>query len=81
MIKEKNSDIRKRKYLATEEKYQIFIEVTIAKSTCNRGVRNILRRWSIDPSDLTRIKRTPEEGAISSFKSRKGQLMGKQRGD
>jgi hypothetical protein len=71
-MKEKDSDIRKGKHLATEEKYQIFIEVIIAKSKYNRGICNILRRWSIDPSNLTRIKRTPGEGAISSFKEKKG---------
>jgi len=71
MMKEKDSDVRKRKHLTPEEKYQIFIEATMAKAQGNGGISDILRRWGIHSSDLTRIKRTVEEGAISSFKAKK----------
>ncbi len=71
MMKEKDSDIRKRKHLATEEKYQIFIEATIAKAKGNRRISDTVRKWSIHSSDLKPIKRTVEEGDISSFKAKK----------
>jgi len=71
MMKEKDSDVRKRKRLTPEEKYQIFLEATMAKAQGNGGISEVLRRWSIHSSDLTRIKRTVEEGAISSFKAKK----------
>ena len=69
-MKDKDSDVRKRKHLTPEEKYQIFIESIMAKAQGNGGISQVLRRWSIHSSDLTRIKRTVEEGAISSFKAR-----------
>jgi len=71
MMKEKDSDVRKRRQLTPEEKYQIFIESIMAKAQGNGGISKVLRRWSIHSSDLTRIKRTVEEGAISSFKAKK----------
>ncbi len=70
-MKGKDSDVRKRKHLTPEEKYQIFIESIMAKTQCNGGISEVLRRWSIHSSDLTRIKRTVEEEAISSFKAKK----------
>ena len=70
-MKEKDSDVRKRKRLTPEEKYQIFLEATMARAQGNGGISEVLRRWAIHSSDLTRIKRTVEEGAISSFKERK----------
>ena len=70
-MKEQDSDVRKRRQLTPEEKYQIFIESIMAKAQGNGGISEVLRRWSIHSSDLTRIKRTVEEGAISSFKAKK----------
>ena len=63
-MKEQDSDVRKRRQLTPEEKYQIFIESIMAKAQGNGGISEVLRRWSIHSSDLTRIKRTVEEGAI-----------------
>ena len=34
-MKDKDSDVRKRKHLTPEEKYQIFIEATMAKAQGN----------------------------------------------
>jgi len=70
-MKERDDDVRKRKHLTPEEKYQIFIDAIMAKAKGNAGITEILRRWAIHSSDLTRIKRTVEEGAINAFKAKK----------
>ena len=70
-MKERDDDVRKRKHLTPEEEYQIFIDAIMAKAKANAGITEILRRWAIHFSDLTRIKRTVEEGAINAFKAKK----------
>lgn len=70
-MKEQDSDVRKRRHLTPEEKYQIFIEATMAKAKENGSISEVLRRWGIHSSDLTRIKRTVEQEAINAFKARK----------
>jgi transposase InsO family protein len=52
-----------------EEKLQIYKEVTVARAQGNESVAEALRRWGIHSSDLTRISRTVEEGAIAQFKA------------
>ena len=61
--------VRKRRYLTPEEKYQIFLEATMAKG--NGSISEVLRRWGIHSSDLTRIRAAVEQGAVSAFKERK----------
>ena len=70
---EKNllDDVRKRRHLTPEEKYQIFIEATLAKARDNGGISEVLRRWGIHSSDLNRIRQTVEQGAIGAFRARK----------
>lgn len=63
--------VRKRRHLSAQEKYQIFLEATIAKATGNGNVSEVLRRWGIHASDLTRIRKSVEEASISAFKARK----------
>ncbi|MBT9130564.1 MAG: hypothetical protein DDT40_00747 [candidate division WS2 bacterium] len=62
-------DTRKRRHLSPEEKYQIFLEAV--KTDKNGEVGEVLRRHGIHSSDLQRIKRAVEEGAIQAFKLRK----------
>ena len=64
-------EVRKRRNLSPEEKYQIFLEATMAKAQDNGNVSGVLRRWGIHASDLTRIRQTVEQSAISAFKSRR----------
>ncbi len=61
--------VRKRRYLTPEAKYQIFLEATMAKG--NGSISEVLRRWGIHSSDLTRIRAAVEEGAVTVFKERK----------
>ena len=61
--------VRKRRYLTPEEKYQIFLEASMAKG--NGSISEVLRRWGIHSSDLTRIRAAVEEGAVNVFKERK----------
>lgn len=71
-------EVRKRRQLKPEEKLQIYKEATVARAQGNGSVAEVLRRWGIHSSDLTRITRTVEEGAIVQFKarrSRKPRLM------
>lgn len=70
---EKNllDDVRKRRHLTPEEKYQIFLESIMAKARDNGSISEVLRRWGIHSSDLNRIRQTVEEGAISAFRARK----------
>ncbi len=69
MEKNRDNEVRKRRHLSPEEKFQIFIEATMAKA--NGNVSEVLRRWGIHANDLTRIRRAIEESAISIFKARK----------
>jgi len=62
---------RKRRYLTPEAKYQIFLEATMAKAKGNGSISEVLRRWGIHSSDLTRIRAAVEEGAVNVFKERK----------
>jgi transposase-like protein len=63
--------VRKRRHLSAEEKYQIFLEATMAKAKGNGSISEVLRRWGIHTSDLTRIRKSVEESVIRGFKARK----------
>ncbi len=63
--------VRKRRHLTPEEKYQIFLEATMAKAQGNSSVGEVMRRWGIHSNDLTRIRASVEQGAIDTFKARK----------
>ena len=63
--------VRKRRYLTPEEKYQIFLEATMAKAKSNGSISEVLRRWGLHSSDLTLIRAAVEQGAVSAFKERK----------
>ena len=67
----KEDSVRKRRQLSPEEKYQIFIEATMAKGKGNGSITEVVRRWGIHATDLTRIRKAVEEGAISTFRARK----------
>jgi transposase-like protein len=56
--------VRKRRHLSAEEKYQIFLEATMAKAVENGNVSEVLRPWGIHASDLTRIRKSVEESAV-----------------
>ncbi len=71
MEKDQQDEVRKRRHLTPEEKYQIFIEATLAKARDNGGISEVLRRWGIHSSDLNRIRQTVEQGAIGAFRARK----------
>jgi len=62
-------EVRKRRQLKPEEKLQIYKEVTVARVQDNGSVAEVLRRWGIHSSDVTRITRMVEEGAIAQFKA------------
>ena len=71
MEKSEDKMVRKRPYLTPEAKYQIFLEATMAKAKGNGSISEVLRRWGIHSSDLTRIRAAVEEGAVTVFKERK----------
>lgn len=71
MEKSQNDMVRKRSHLSAEEKYQIFLEAAMAKAKGNGSINEVLRRWGIHSSDLTRIRKSVEEAAISNFKAKK----------
>jgi transposase-like protein len=62
-------EVRKRKHFSPEQKYQIFLEAVKAEGS--GGIGEVIRRHGIHSSDLQRIRRTVEEGAIQAFKDRK----------
>lgn len=64
-------EVRKRRQLTPEERLQIYNEAVMARAQGNGAVAEVLRRWGIHSSDLTRIRRTVEEAAISCFKANK----------
>jgi transposase-like protein len=71
-------EVRKRRQLKPEEKLQIYKEATVARAQGNGSVAEVLRRWGIHSSNLTRITKTVEEGAIVQFKmnrSRKARVV------
>jgi len=43
----------------------------MAKAKANGNIGEVLRRWGLHSSDLTRIRQCVEESAISGFKARK----------
>jgi transposase-like protein len=71
MEKTEEKMVRKRRQLTPQEKYQIFLEATMAKAKGNGSISEVLRRWGIHSSDLTRIRAAVEEGAVTIFKERK----------
>jgi transposase-like protein len=71
MEKSQDDMVRKRRHLSAEEKYQVFLEATMAKAKGNGSISEVLRRWGIHSSDLTRIRKAVEEGAISVFRAKK----------
>jgi len=66
---EMTEEVRKRRHLSPEDKYQIFLEAV--KAERNGEVGEVLRRHGIHSSDLQRIKKTVEEVAKQAFKERK----------
>jgi len=70
-MRDQGEIVRKRRHLTPEEKYQIFLEATMAKAKENGNITEVLRRWGIHSSDITRIKSIVEEGDISCFKAKK----------
>jgi len=71
MKRTRENVVRKRRHLSPEDKYQIFLEATMAKAKGNGSITEVLRRWGIHASDLTRIRQVVEDGAISAFKATK----------
>lgn len=70
-MKDSQADVRKCRHLSPEEKFQIFMEATMAKAKNNGSIAEVLRHWGIHSSDLLRIRNTIEQGAIEAFKERK----------
>ncbi len=62
-------EVRQRRKLKPEDRLQIYKEAIAARATGNGAVAQVLRRWGIHSSDLTRIARMVEEGAIAQFKA------------
>jgi transposase-like protein len=70
-MEDQTSVVRKRRHLSPEEKFQIFLEATMAKVKENGSVAEVLRRWGIHSSDLVRIKKTIEQSSLEAFRERK----------
>ncbi len=68
-MQETTREVRKRKNISPESKFHIFIEAVTAEK--NGGVGEVIRKHGIHSSDLQRIKRTVEEGAIKQFKEKR----------
>ena len=71
MEKSQNDMVRKRRRLSAEEKYQIFLEATMAKAKGNSSISEVMRRCDIHSSELTRIRTSVEESVVSNFKAKK----------
>ena len=71
MNKQPENEVRKRRHLSAEEKFQIFLEVTMAKAAGNGNVGEVVRRWGIHSSDLMRIRKTVEQGALGAFQDKR----------
>ena len=62
-------EVKKRRNLSAEQKYQIFLEALKAEKS--GGIGKVIRRHGIHSSDLQRIRHTVEEGALQAFADRK----------
>jgi transposase-like protein len=71
MNKQPENEVRKRRHLSAEEKFQIFLEATLAKAEGKGSVGEIMRRWGIHSSDLVRIRKTVEQGALGAFQDKR----------
>lgn len=60
-------EVSKCRQLKPEDKLQIYKEATVARVQGNGSLIEVLRRWRIHSSDLTRITRMVEEEAIAQF--------------
>ena len=61
--------IHKERHLTAEEKHQIFVEATVAKTKEGSSVNEVLRCWGIHSRDLVRIRKGVEEGAVATLSS------------
>ncbi len=52
--------VRKRRHLSAQDKYQIFLEATMAKAKGNGSISEVLRRWIVERFDLTQYSNIPE---------------------
>jgi transposase-like protein len=59
--------VRKRRHLAPETTFQMFLEA----SRGDIPVVEVLRKWGIHSSDLKRIRETVRAGALKEFQTRK----------
>jgi len=71
MSNQRDNEVRKRRHLSAEEKFQIFLEAALAKAEGNGCVGQVLRRWGIHSSDLVRIRKTVEQGALGAFQDKR----------
>ena len=60
-------EVRKRRHLTPEEKFQIYNEPIVARAQGNGSITEILRCLGIHSSGLARIRRTVEEGSVTTF--------------
>jgi transposase len=58
---------RKRRLLAPEEKWQIFLEVTSQELT----QADAARKWGVDVSTVVRLRRDAKDAALAAFASTK----------
>lgn len=55
--------VKRKKKITPEQKWQIFLET----SKTNAPIGEILRRWGLYSSELTKIRKQAEEGALQEF--------------
>ena len=67
MEKSHDDMVRKRGHLSADEKCQIFLQAAMTKAKGNGSISEIMRCWGIHSNDLTRIRKSVEEAAISNF--------------
>jgi len=71
MEKSQDDMVRKRSHLSAGEKYQIFLQAAMAKAKGNGSISEIMHCWGIHSNDLTSIRKSVEEAAISNLKAMK----------
>ena len=70
-MEEPGNEVRKRKHLTPEDRLQVYREYVAAKAGKQGEVGDLLRRWELHSSDVSRLVRAVEAGVLEQMRERK----------
>lgn len=70
-MEEQADEVRKRRKLSPEDRLQVYREYVAAKAGKQGEVGDLLRRWELHSSDVSRLVRAVEAGVLEQMRERK----------